>query len=91
MKEVLHTFTVKPQSKLYLSFPIDMLRSDHCYPATENDSATIGFTLNSRRVGRFTTDDFAVTLCRYAQKQWVPTSGRWKSFGWEVDLHGHVL
>ena len=93
MKEVLHTFTVMPKTVLGFPFPVDMLRSDHCYPASENDSAMIAFCMDRRQYLRRKGkgSDFGICLCRYAHKQWVPTNGRWESFGWTVDMHGHAL
>ena len=84
-KQVLHTFSVK-QADGYSSFPIDMLRSDHCYPVTENDSATITYSFTRRRgtVG-------PITLCRYAHREWAPNEARWKSFGWEVTARGCAI
>ncbi|MCK5138810.1 MAG: hypothetical protein KAQ85_03115 [Thermodesulfovibrionia bacterium] len=90
MKEVLHTFTVIPEEPFLNQFPVDMLRYDHCYPASENDSAQISYSFE-RRSARVKNTKLEVKLCRYAHKNWVPTSGRWESFGWVIDLHGHAL
>ena len=88
-KEVVHTFTVRPTSKIFGGFPIDMLRYDRCRPATENDSAVITYSLVRR--GRFNISESEVKLVSIEHPQWVPTEGRWKSFGWEVVMHGHQL
>lgn len=68
-KRVLVVFEVTGNSW----FPFDMLRYDCCYPYTENDSAELA------------NDDLRVVrLSRFADKNWKPTEGRWKSFGWDL-------
>jgi hypothetical protein len=70
------TFTVEGRGQ----FPVDMLRYDCCWPASEaHDSPAIALTLNDgdayfkpRRVVLSTHYDNA------------PTIGRWKSFTWVV-------
>lgn len=71
----LHTvrFTVEGTGPL----PLDMLRYDASYPATEHDSA------------RAFDDHFgrprAVELeHRSERRDWTPTTARWQSFGWRV-------
>jgi hypothetical protein len=51
-------------------FPVDMLRYDRCWPATDADSIAI------------TTSSDARTVVLRGLK--VPTLDRWRSFGWEV-------
>lgn len=50
-------------------FPIDMLRFDLCWPATERDAMVVGYR------GKRTV------MIRGLK---VPTEGRWASFGWTV-------
>ena len=59
------------------SFPIDMLRYDSCWPASESrDSFEI--TASTRpRSGRMKR---RITLLGLRE----PTVGRWESFGWNV-------
>lgn len=53
------------------SFPIDMLRYDQCWPATESDSSKMTHA-----------EDEAVTVCRIASNNQEWTLERWRSFGW---------
>jgi hypothetical protein len=59
------------------SFPTDMLRYDHCWPATELDSQMID---KPRRTG-----DPVKRSIRLAGRM-NPTVGRWESFGWTVEV-----
>jgi hypothetical protein len=65
-----------------MQFPIDMLRYDHCFPASEQDSYTILDTFNKLQPhGRW-----KVGLMRYVEtKGAYPTLGRWESFCAKVD------
>lgn len=57
-------------------FPFDMLRYDHCVPATEQDADTMGRTsYDAQRV---------VILKRYRGIPGYWTPARWKSFGWPL-------
>lgn len=58
------------------AFPFDMLRYDHCYPATQEDSAKLDhYERDLRRV---------VLWADAPHKHWLPEIDRWKSFSWEV-------
>lgn len=59
------------------SFPTDMLRYDHCYPAGQDDVSKI---LDKAPRG----EKMRVKLAARAEKAWRPTEGRWRSFGWHV-------
>lgn len=63
------------------TFPIDMLRYDACYPATEADSHVIELTRTPGYRG-----EKMVTL-KMSDPKRKPTTGRWSSFGWTV-VHG---
>lgn len=64
------------------AFPIDMLRYDTCYPATEKDANAIRETfLDSKGVTR-------VTLNRRSVSDREPQYARWQSFGWHVVATG---
>lgn len=77
-------------------FPIDMLRYDRCTPDTEQDSWAIersatnalrNFVLSNLRTGR--EDDGVATITIRSDgrhKGWMPTGGRWFSFGWHVNV-----
>ncbi len=54
-------------------FPLDMLRRDRCFPATEGDSSAIAATIISRRITLYSV-----------QRSWNLTKDRWASFGWRV-------
>jgi hypothetical protein len=58
-----------------LSFPIDMLRYDSCWPASEGDSTIIHSTIAYENKG-------AVEVTVFARAPL--TVGRWESFGWSV-------
>lgn len=58
-----------------LSFPIDMLRYDAAWPATETDSNAIQSTFWPETKG-------LVQVEVYARRNL--TVGRWRSFGWDV-------
>lgn len=63
-----------------LPFPIDMLRYDAAWPASEQDSLRIEATL------RYGCADIEspVTVEVYARRPL--TTARWRSFGWVVDV-----
>lgn len=59
------------------TFPFDMLRYDQCWPKSEK--------LDSTAIERSTRREYPterVTLLSDAPN--VPTTGRWRSFGWTV-------
>jgi len=69
-----YTFEVKPTRGL-LSFPLDMLRYDCCYPLSECDASCL----------RFATEGVIETPVIIALTgHRVPTFQRWLSFGWEA-------
>jgi hypothetical protein len=58
------------------NFPHDMLRYDHCWPATESDATRMDYASNSavpREVRRIELRGLT-----------GPTPARWRSFGWKV-------
>lgn len=54
------------------NFPIDMLRYDACWPATESDAAHLQFEKGRR------------TITLHTHNPSAPTNGRWNSFLWNV-------
>jgi len=62
-------------------FPLDMLRYDGCYPKLETDTITIGKD-GLREVELPKTLNWGTP--HELLKVWVPTVGRWNSFGWAV-------
>lgn len=64
------------------AFPIDMLRYDGVTPRHESDSSKIG------AYGAIDADSAVVVeLFCLAEKGWLPTYERWKSFRWKVVGH----
>lgn len=56
--------------------PLDMLRRDRSYPATEHSAQAASLTDYGRPC--------EVTLEHVGERHWMPLAERWKSFGWEV-------
>lgn len=67
-----------------LPFPIDMLRYDRCTPFSEPDSHEIERSIS--RQGEVETYEVTVQHV-HETKDWEPTFGRWRSFGWAVQTH----
>jgi hypothetical protein len=80
--ETLHLFTYMVEGRG--AFPIDMLRRDRSWPATEADATLVQLgSLGPRRVR---------LLSYQLRKLWNPNEDRWGSFGWTVlktELWGH--
>ena len=74
-------FTVSPKRATTIGFPIDMLRYDHCWPKSEEDSMKIA---NSFNIMNETGVEVVILRSNNENKSWTPTSGRWESFGWKV-------
>lgn len=66
-------------------FPVDMLRYDHCYPASQDAVSAMICERNER----------SVELARVTNgKPPDPTIARWESFGWRVvrsSIRAHKL
>lgn len=60
--------------------PFDMFRYDSCVPDTEEDSRKLGRIAD----GTAASDDYTVTLRRYAPNANPPTNERWRGFGGKV-------
>lgn len=79
------TFTVKGSG----AFPLDMLRYDSCYPAS-NAHPQGGYNDNLLNLGVCHHEkeyhmEREVVLVKYvSSKKETPTKGRWASFGWKV-------
>lgn len=62
-------------------FPVDMLRHDYCWPASEEDSGKISRTFEDTAK----MEVVEIELRReVGNKKFLPTSGRWESFLWKV-------
>jgi len=86
-KVYLHRFTVEHKPyipSLFLDFPTSMLSRDSCFPATENDSVKM---CNPEDFADEDTGTVQINLKSYQEKSWMPTSGRWNSFGYRVIRH----
>lgn len=60
-------------------FPFDMLRYDHCFPASESDSGEMGRNHYQH--------DRAVIVAKYRQQPGRWTVDRWQSFGWALIVY----
>lgn len=67
-----------------VAFPIDMLRYDRCFPATEQDSVQIGHSLDRRLQASDGVYPAPLRSVRVISERLL-TSARWESFGWLVD------
>lgn len=68
------------------TFPYDMLRYDHCWPALEIESTLLDSNQLFRDENWFKTPR-RIKLARETEsKVNLPTVARWQSFGWKVDL-----
>lgn len=67
------SFTVRGSGR----FPIDMLRYDTCWPATQVDVRKVESNVSH---ASFSRDVLEVVLVGTSK----PTHRRWESFGWEV-------
>ena len=65
------TFTVEGSGE----FPLDMLRYDRCWPATQNDAIQINAHMGRRTVTLATGQRSTASY---------PTVARWESFLWRV-------
>ena len=76
---ILHRFAVKGVG----SFPVDMLRYDCCFPDDQDSAAKI---MNSMSHSFSPKRDGKIYLAAYHPKGWQPTTARWSSFLWEVEV-----
>jgi hypothetical protein len=68
-----------------MSFPLDMLRYDGCYPADSESLDWIHRKLSHATSSEYRTQAGHVRLITvHARKDWKPTADRWRSFGWTV-------
>lgn len=63
-------------------FPLDMLRYDSCFPATQGDVCNL--TPRDRQPRTVTLEH------RGANKDWKPTAARWQSLGYTVGAFPEV-
>jgi hypothetical protein len=75
------------------NFPQDMLRYDSCYPQRSEDASNMALA-DDREYGfcyqkeHGEAPTFGIRLVhRDDTKNWQPTEGRWRSFGWRVNPH----
>lgn len=61
-------------------FPIDMLRYDCCHPNRPEDAEKIMDSYGDRPRKAYTVQ----VVRTHPQRHWMPTTGRWESFGWVV-------
>lgn len=83
------TSRYKPMTTRYTvqgrgAFPIDMLRYDACYPATEQDAGLIEDLLRHPHIDRNPHEVTIETHRTPRTHAVIVTWGRWESFGWTV-------
>ncbi len=75
----IQTFCVIPKTSNTAVFPLDMLRYDTCFFASETDARRVEAAGDLRVKGE-------VKLKRYVEtKHDIPTDARWSSFGWIIN------
>ncbi|RLA02513.1 MAG: hypothetical protein DRI97_03935 [Bacteroidetes bacterium] len=72
-------FQVQAKSKMFGSFPLDMLRYDCCTPANSDDAVKIASTLRGERI-----TELPIIQLRTHEPRLDITPARWESFGWKV-------
>jgi hypothetical protein len=66
------------------AFPLDMLRYDSCFPATQDDVGKI-ITSTERDPKKRSEEDVYIAIRRVVGNSSHPwTEGRWASFGWHL-------
>jgi hypothetical protein len=78
-----HTAVVK----FFGRFPIDMLRYDHCFPASGEDASRIQESIENPTMGGHPPTSNQVTVRKYSWlKNWNEafTAARWQSFRCEI-------
>lgn len=81
----MHEFSVINTSQF--NFPVDMLRYDSCYPGDQESASKMMLADGIYNKGR-DKQELVIRLKHLDdRKDWYPTEGRWKSFGWNI-LHG---
>ena len=69
-------------------FPLDMLRYDGSFPASELDSGKIHRTMEFGRTEE--KPNLEIELSAISHSTWTPQDARWLSFGWEVVPNSHT-
>lgn len=82
-KLYIHTIAVEGGGE----FPIDMMRYDRCWPATEADS---GYSYSPIRGGAAGLRTVRVQA-HSGTKANPFTAGRWQSFGWRIQSDTHSV
>lgn len=84
MKVYIQTAVCIPK-RASATFPLDMLRYDSCYPASETDAHKIENSFSHSGEGK-SAKDLAITIVRAVTEPKRPfTVPRWESFGWSID------
>ena len=76
-----HEFKVRMRERMH--FPIDMLRKDRCWPASESDSVKLQCAARSvvDFMETYVADDEPCIVLHGLE---YPTAARWESFGWAL-------
>lgn len=83
MKEKTIKYRVAPTHKLYKRFPIDMLRYDGAYPASEREAHKISNTFYAEG-GTSEPKPEELQIEVVGTFNGAPQDARWRSFGWHV-------
>ena len=65
-------------------FPLDMMRYDRCFPASEADASKLQTILQQTPVAK--PQPWAIRLSKTTDAPW--TAGRWESFGCTIMMEG---
>jgi len=67
------------------NFPLDMLRYDCAWPASQEDVTKIATSIDARVMAAYAEREGSVrSFVIGIVSNRPPTAGRWRSFGWEV-------
>lgn len=80
MKRFLCTVKVEGEGH----FPVDMLRYDHCWPASSDDAVSVGSYAMERKTVMVTNIHYVHGNTRKIECSEAFTVDRWRSFGWHV-------
>lgn len=75
------------QNAPMMTFPMDMLRRDECFPATEEDaSLMLEYSQYGTLRDKENLEPITLKAVKVGWPKWAPTTTRWQTFGWRVKL-----
>lgn len=67
------------------SFPLDMLRRDHCYPSNDDSISEIMESFDQFGSALdYKPKPIRLTCLSHGNRNWKPNERRWQSFGYRV-------